>query len=124
MGLPAKPSLRISVALLAAALAAAPGLARAQQTAVADDGRGIDAAAPCALCRVLTAGLQPTGPTILASAGYGYTESMLGMGDTHHRLAGALTLDERALPWLDVALRLEGRYDAHVFPGQPTDTGL
>jgi hypothetical protein len=46
------------------------------------------------------------------------------MGEAHHRIAGALTLDERPLPWLDLALRLDGRYDAHVFPGQPTDTGM
>src|SRR3954449_3884900 len=123
MGLPAKLSRRITGALFAAALAAAPGRVRAEQSARLDDPRAMDAAAPCAVCRVLTAGLQPTGPTLLASGGYGYTESVLGMGDTHHRLAGALTLDERALPWLDVALRLEGRYDAHVFPGQPTDKG-
>src|SRR5205085_4904289 len=84
----------------------------------------IEPEAPHALGRVLTAGPGRTGPTLLASGGYGYTESVLGTGDAHHRIAGALTLDERPLPWLDLALRLDGRYDAHVFPGQPTDTGM
>ena len=103
--------------LLGVALAAALPLARAQ-------GAGIEPAAPHALGRVITAGLQPPGPTLLVSGGYGYTESVLGMGDAHHRIAGSLTLDERLLPWLDLALRLDGRYDAHVIPGQATDVGL
>jgi hypothetical protein len=105
--------------LLGLALCVWPARGRAD-----DDTRVIVSAAPHALGRVLTAGLAPIGPTLLASAGYGYTEAVLGMGDAHHRIAGALTLDERPLPWLAFALRLDGRYDAHVIPGQPTDTGL
>ena len=103
--------------LLGLALCVWPARGRAD-----DDTRVIVSAAPHALGRVLTAGLAPIGPTLLASAGYGYTEAVLGMGDAHHRIAGALTLDERPLPWLAFALRLDGRYDAHVIPGQPTDT--
>jgi hypothetical protein len=104
--------------LLGLALCAWPARGRAD-----DDARAIAPAAPHAVGRVLTAGVAPTGPTLLASGGYGYTGSVLGMADAHHRVAGALTVDERPLPWLDFALRLDGRYDAHVIPGQPTDTG-
>jgi hypothetical protein len=88
------------------------------------DRLSIDPAAPHALGRVFTAGPDPTALTLLSSAGYGYTESVLGTGDAHHRAAGALALDGRPLPWLDLVLRFDGRYDAHVAPGQATDTGL
>jgi hypothetical protein len=84
----------------------------------------INPAAPHALGRVFTAGPAAKGLTLLASGGYAYTESVLGIGDAHHRVAGSLALDERPLAWLDVAFRLDGRYDAHVVPGQATDTGL
>jgi hypothetical protein len=110
--------------LVVAAFAAWPAAARAEGGAADTQALAIEPAAPHALGRVLTAGPGRTGPTLLASGGYGYTESVLGTGDAHHRIAGALTLDERPLPWLDLALRLDGRYDAHVFPGQPTDTGM
>jgi hypothetical protein len=105
--------------LLGVALCAWPASGRAD-----DDARAMEPAAPHALGRVLVAGPAPTGPTLLASAGYGYTESVLGMGDVHHRIAGALALDERPLRWLDFTLRLDGRYDAHVIPGQATDSGM
>jgi hypothetical protein len=120
----ARSFLRSAAALLAAALAAWPATARAEGGGADTQALAIEPAAPHALGRVLTAGPGRTGPTLLASGGYGYTESVLGAGDAHHRIAGALTLDERPLPWLDLALRLDGRYDAHVFPGQPTDTGM
>jgi hypothetical protein len=113
--------------LLGAAFVASAGVARAEgdeaepATAPATE---IDPAAPHALGRVFTAGPAPKGLTLLASGGYAYTESVLGMADTHHRAAGSLALDERPVTWLDFAFRLDGRYDAHVVPGQPTDTGL
>jgi hypothetical protein len=111
---------------MATALAAWPAAARA----AGDDGdapapaSGIDPAGPHALGRVLTAGQPATGLTLLSAGGYGYTESVLGIGDAHHRAAGALTLDARVVPWLAFALRLDGRYDAHTVPGLATDTGL
>jgi hypothetical protein len=120
----ARSPLGLTAALLAPLFAAWPAGARADEGAVDSEALAIAFAAPHALGRVLTAGPGRTGPTLLASAGYGYTESVLGMGDAHHRIAGALTLDERPLPWLDLALRLDGRYDAHLFAGQPTDTGM
>jgi len=39
-------------------------------------------------------------------------------------MAGSLALDERPRPWLDLALRFDGRYDVHSIPGQPADTGM
>src|SRR6185503_2739121 len=84
----------------------------------------IDPSAAHALGRVQTAGSGPTGITLLTSGGYGYTESLLGTGDSHHRVAGMLGAEARPLTWLGLALRLDGRYDAHVVPGQPTDQGF
>ena len=79
---------------------------------------------PYALARVVTAAPAPPGLFLLSAGGYGYTGSVLGAADAHHRLAGTLMLDGRPLRWLGVALRLDGRYDQHVIPGQPGDAGL
>ncbi len=98
------------------AASAAPGGAHASSNA--------DPAAPHALGRVLTAGPGAQAITLLSSGGYGYTEAVLGNGDSHHRVAGMLGAEGRPLPWLGLALRLDGRYDAHVVPGLPTDRGL
>jgi hypothetical protein len=83
-----------------------------------------DPAAPQAIGRVFAVG--PTDPAlvVLTSLGYGYTEAILGRGDSHHRGMGALTVDGRPLSWLTIALRLDGRYDLHLVPGQPNDDGL
>ena len=102
-------------ALVGLALGAWPVVGRAQT---------IEPAGPHALGRVLTAGAAPVGPTVLASGGYAYTESVLGTGDAHHRLAGSLALDERVLSWLDLAIRLDGRADIHVLPGLSHQTDL
>jgi hypothetical protein len=120
----ARSSSGFAGALVAAACAAWSAGARAADAPADPEPFAIEAAGPHALGSVLTAGPARTGPTLLASGGYGYTGSVLGVGDAHHRIAGALTLDERPLPWVDLALRLDGRYDAHVLPGHPTDTGL
>lgn len=82
------------------------------------------ASEPHALGRVLSVGSAPLGPFLLVSGGYGYTESVLHMGDAHHRVAGAVAVHERPVPWLDLALRLDGRYDAHNVPGQRGDSGF
>ena len=108
-----------TLALLAGAVVARPAVARA-----AGEAPAIDPAGPHALGQVFTAGPTRTGPTLLMSGGYGYTEAVLGNGDAHHRAAGALALHERPVPWLDLALRFDGRYDAHRQPGQPGDTGF
>jgi hypothetical protein len=48
-----------------------------------------------------------------ASAGYGYTESILGEGDVHQRLFASVAASLRANEWFALALRLDGRYDWH-----------
>jgi hypothetical protein len=48
-----------------------------------------------------------------ASAGYGYTEAILGEGDVHQRLLASLAASYRTNEWLAFALRLDGRYDWH-----------
>jgi hypothetical protein len=81
-------------------------------------------AQPYVLPRVMTASAGPPALFVLSSGGYGYTESVLGAADSHHRAAGSLMVDGRPLRWLGLALRLDGRYDKHVIPGQPGDAGL
>jgi hypothetical protein len=78
---------------------------------------------PSTLGRVVEAG--PGEPTfyLLSAAGYGYTGAVLGIGDRHHRLTGTLAVDGRPVPWLGLALRLDGRYDLHTAPGRPDDDG-
>ena len=83
-----------------------------------------DRAQPYVLPRVMTASPGPPALFVLSSGGYGYTGAVLGAADSHHRVAGSLMLDGRPLRWLGLALRLDGRYDKHVIPGQPGDTGL
>jgi hypothetical protein len=106
---------------MAAALAGEPRPRADPPVAAAD---APDPGAPQALGRVFSAGPGARALYLLAAGGYGYTESVLGMNDTHHRAAGALALDARPLPWLGVALRVDGRYDLHLVPGQPHDDGL
>jgi len=72
---------------------------------------------------VVAAGATAPSLFVLSSAGYGFTEAVLGQGDTHHRAMGDLALDGRPTRWLGLALRLDGRYDLHVVPGQPRDSG-
>lgn len=78
---------------------------------------------PSALARVVEAGPGERTLHLLSVAGYGYTGDVLGVGDRHHRWAGALAVDGRPLSWLGLALRLDGRYDLHSAPGAPDDDG-
>jgi hypothetical protein len=103
-------------------LAALVATALLPATAAAADAP--DPGAPQALGRVFGAGPQPRSFYLLAAGGYGYTESVLGMNDAHHRAAGAIAAEARLLSWLGVAFRLDGRYDLHLVPGQPHDDGL
>ena len=107
---------RLTAALVIAAAAGLAAPARADDVG--------DPAAPHALGRVFVAGPSQPSLVMFAAAGYGYTESVLGAGDSHHRAAGALGADGRPLPWLDLALRFDGRYDLHVLPGQANDHGF
>lgn len=72
-------------------------------------------------------GLPRTSPFLLgasARVGYGYTESVLGLDDSHHRIAGRLAISVQPLDFLQVALRLDGRYDTHSGTGIDGDDGL
>ena len=64
----------------------------------------------------------PAGIRARLGFGYGWTESVLDMNDSHHRLqldaAGSIT----PLPWLSTALRVLGRYDLHS--GSTSDYGV
>jgi Carboxypeptidase regulatory-like domain len=60
--------------------------------------------------------IERTGVAVAASAGYGFTESVLHEGDAHHRASGSLAATVRPIPLLAVGLRLDGRYDAHTGP--------
>jgi len=109
-------------------VAACLGCIGVDAVAAAEDGveaqtvRASDPAAPQALGRVFVAG--PTAPALVlvSSGGYGYTESVLKAGDTHHRAAGSLGVEGRPLSWLGLSLRLDGRYDRHE-SSQGSDDG-
>jgi hypothetical protein len=45
--------------------------------------------------------------------GYGWTEPVLKMDDTHHRLQADAAGSFTPLPWLSASLRVLGRYDTH-----------
>lgn len=68
--------------------------------------------------RVGTPGSAARNLTLAGSAGYGYTESVLGTNDSHHRLSGRLAASVRLVPWLAFAGSLDGRWDMH-----DSDTG-
>jgi hypothetical protein len=61
----------------------------------------------------IAAGFDRIGFGGAASAGYGYTESILGEGDVHQRLSASVAASLRPNEWLAFALRLDGRYDWH-----------
>ncbi len=60
--------------------------------------------------------VERTGAAIAASAGYGYTEGVLGRGDSHDRFFGTLSGSYTPAPWIAFALRLDGRWDHDVDP--------
>jgi len=107
----------------AAALAGAPGRAAAATAdAEASPPRAGDPAAPHALGRVFAAGPSPRALFLVSSGGYGYTESVLNAGDSHHRAAGSVAIEGRPVDWFGLALRLDGRYDRHQ-SAQGSDDG-
>lgn len=57
-----------------------------------------------------------------AGFGYGWTEAVLKMGDSHHRLQLDAAASLTPLPWFSTALRVLGRYDAHS--GSDSDYGI
>jgi hypothetical protein len=82
-----------------------------------------DPAAPQALGRVFAAGTSAPAVVLASSGGYGYTESVLNAGDTHHRAAGSLAVEGRPVDWFGLGLRLDGRYDRHQSAQQGSDDG-
>ncbi len=97
-----------------ATLAALPPRAHAQEPAP-DDPHAGDAARD-ALPGLVRLGLPvPLAPgfALTAAGSYGYTESVLGDDDTHHRGGITLAVSYRPRPSLAVALRIDGRHDAH-----------
>ena len=68
------------------------------------------------LHRVLVATETEPGLDAAAMAGYGYTEDVLGQGDSHHRLNGSLAIAGRPLSWLTIAGSVAGRWDHHFAP--------
>jgi hypothetical protein len=74
--------------------------------------------------RVVPSGERSHAPVSMALAsGYGYTESVLGLEDSHHRLLGTALLEGAPAPWFGFGFRLDGRYDRHAFAGAPSDDG-
>jgi hypothetical protein len=115
---------RSAAACVAACLAcvAVDAAAAAEDGVEAQTVRASDPAAPQALGRVFVAGPTPPALVLVSSGGYGYTESVLNAGDTHHRAAGSLGVEGRPLNWLGLSLRLDGRYDRHE-SSQGSDDG-
>jgi hypothetical protein len=108
------------IPFLGSIVAAVGAPAHASDDAVA---RAVAPGEPVAIGRVLEAGPGPPALFFLTGAGYGYTESVLGLGDSHDRLGARLIVDGRPRPWLELTLRLDGRYDWHSIPQQGFDDG-
>lgn len=58
-----------------------------------------------------------TGAVMAWSGGYGFRGETLDLDDSHHRLAGNLSLSIRPRAWLAAGLRLDGRHDRHSVAG-------
>jgi hypothetical protein len=97
------------------AFGASIGLAAALAQAL-PAGRALGQSGPWALPGLGRVGAAATGDapvTMAASAGYGYLGDVLDDGGAHHRAAGGLAASFRALDWLAISGRLDGRYDRH-----------
>lgn len=89
----------------------APLLIATNRSASAETGDG--ASALPAIGRLDVASRLARGVALATSAGYGYTESVLGAADRHHRLGGTLAASVVPVEWLALGGRLDGRYDWH-----------
>lgn len=83
------------------------GLAHAQE---GDANVGLDGLP--GVHRVITA-QSMAGVGISADAGYGFSRSVFGLDDAHHRAAGVVSVTAGVTSWLAFGLRLDGRYDRH-----------
>jgi hypothetical protein len=59
-----------------------------------------------------------------AAFGYGHTGDVLHADDHHERVFGELAAAWAQFSWLQLALKLDGRYDAHGSPTLGSDSGL
>jgi hypothetical protein len=77
------------------------------------------------LIRVPVAGsIDRKGIGFASSAGYGWTESVLGQGDSHDRVFGSLAASVRPVSFFAASLQFDGRYDWHTNPdGSSGSTG-
>jgi hypothetical protein len=57
--------------------------------------------------------IERIGFAAAATAGYGFTESVLGEGDVNQRLFASAAASFRANEWFALAVRFDGRYDWH-----------
>ncbi len=102
--------MRIHASLILALVACFLGASRAH--AQVDVREGIASTGLCGLASEA----YPTCPerwAVAANGGYGYTESVGNVSGAHHRLLGSLGGGVVPLPWLAIALRLDGRIDLH-----------
>lgn len=98
-------SMRVA-AMALALLALAASVARADSPTF-----GNGPAALPAVERVGLAGAGERGFGAVAGVGYGFTESVLGESEDHHRLPGRLALSFSPIDWFALALRADGRLD-------------
>lgn len=96
-------------------LHAVPVAAQAEE----DRSAGLSAWGMPGVGRVGLALPEPTGVSLAADAGYGWTEPQNDDDGAHHRLLGSLAVAVRPLSWLALSLRFDGRYDRHP----PDDDG-
>ncbi len=67
-----------------------------------------------AIGRVGVPDAERPGVSLAVGAGYGFTEGVLGDGDSHHRASGSVAVAVRPVDWLAVGLRFDGRFDGHL----------
>jgi hypothetical protein len=112
---------RLPLACLASAALALGALPARAQTR----GRvGSGAWAMPSLGRVLVASESETGVDAALVGGWGATEDVLGVGDSHQRAEGSVALAGRPLSWLTFAGRLDGRWDHHLLAGNDDQSAV
>jgi hypothetical protein len=108
-------------------LAMGPAAAHAQEGADASQGSAPSIGpSPWALPGLHRIGAAVPGQRSLSVAGdlgYGLTEAQTADDGRHHRLFGSVAVGVSPLPWLGLALRLDGRYDRHPEDALGTDDG-